>query len=292
MNVRSIQPPEKDPAGSPVAARTLPVETARPKRPRGIYLLPNMLTAAALFAGFYAIVAAIQGHYERAAIAVFIAMLLDGLDGRVARLTHTETAFGTEFDSLTDMVAFGLAPALLVYQWALAGMADLGWMPAKLGWLAAFLYTACAALRLARFNTQVGHSDRRYFLGLPSPSAAAITVGLVWTGSDLGIDGRQLLWPALLITVGTATLMVSRVLYYSFKQVDLKGPVPFMAVILVVVALVLTALDPPKMLFTGFLLYGLSGPVVYGLRWWWRVRRPTRTDAGGQRGTTNRSGPP
>lgn len=232
-----------------------------------------MLTAAALFSGFYAIVAAMQGRFGPAAIAVFIAMVLDGLDGRVARLTHTESAFGEEFDSLADMVSFGLAPALIMYEWALSGMANLGWVPAKLGWLAAFLYAACAALRLARFNTQLGSADKRYFLGLPSPSAAAIMVGLVWLSDDLGLYGGQLLWVAFLITVGTGVLMVSNILYYSFKQIDLRGRVPFVAIIAVVLVLIFASLDPPKILFTGFLLYGLSGPVLYLLRLRQRARR-------------------
>lgn len=244
-----------------------------PKRHRGIYLLPNMFTAAALFAGFYAIVASMQGHFESAAIAIFIAMVLDGLDGRIARLTHTESAFGVEFDSLADMVSFGLAPALIMYEWALVGMADLGWVPAKLGWLAAFLYAACTALRLARFNTQVGSADKRYFMGLPSPSAAAIMVGLVWVSEDQGVGGSQLLWLAFVITVGTGVLMVSNILYYSFKQIDLKGRVPFVAIITMVLALVLASLDPPKILFTGFLLYGLSGPALFLFRLRQRARR-------------------
>jgi CDP-diacylglycerol--serine O-phosphatidyltransferase len=248
-------------------------KTDDPKRHRGIYLLPNMLTAAALFSGFYAIVAAMQGRFGPAAIAVFIAMVLDGLDGRVARLTHTESAFGEEFDSLADMVSFGLAPALIMYEWALSGMANLGWVPAKLGWLAAFLYAACAALRLARFNTQLGSADKRYFLGLPSPSAAAIMVGLVWLSDDMGLYGSQLLWVAFLITVGTGVLMVSNILYYSFKQIDLRGRVPFVAIIAVVLVLIFASLDPPKMLFTGFLLYGLSGPVLYLLRLRQRAKR-------------------
>jgi CDP-diacylglycerol--serine O-phosphatidyltransferase len=262
----------------------------RPRRPHGIYLLPNILTAAALFAGFYAIVAAINGRFEPAAIAVFIAMLLDGVDGRVARLTHTETAFGAEFDSLSDMVSFGLAPALIMYKWALADMVHLGVAPGKLGWLAAFLYAACAALRLARFNTQIGSTDKRYFMGLPSPSAAAIVVGLVWVGDDLGVHGKELLWLAFLITIGASLLMVSRILYYSFKEVDLKGPVPFVAVFSAVLVLVLTSLDPPKILFTGFLLYGLSGPLLYLIRWRQRARRRTLglVEPGGK---SDKSGP-
>jgi CDP-diacylglycerol--serine O-phosphatidyltransferase len=261
------------PAGITQDNNPLKDKTDDPKRHRGIYLLPNMFTAAALFAGFYAIVAAIHDRFEPAAIAVFIAMILDGLDGRVARLTHTESAFGSEFDSLADMASFGLAPALIMYEWALSDMANLGWVPAKLGWLAAFLYTACAALRLARFNIQLGSTDKRYFMGLPSPSAAAIMVGLVWVGNDLEVHGKQLLWLAFLVTISTGILMVSNVLYYSFKQIDLKGPVPFVTVLVMVLILVLVALNPPKMLFTGFAIYGLSGPVVWLLRVRQRARR-------------------
>jgi CDP-diacylglycerol--serine O-phosphatidyltransferase len=243
------------------------------KRRRGIYLLPNLFTTAALFSGFYAIVAAMNGRFESAAIAVFVAMVLDGLDGRVARLTHTESAFGVQYDSLADMVSFGLAPALVMYEWALGGMANLGWVPAKLGWLAAFIYTAAAALRLARFNTQVGSADKHYFIGLPSPSAAAIMAGLVWVGNDLGMHGNQLLWLAFIITIGTGTLMVSNIPYYSFKQVDLRGRIPFVAMLAIVLVFVFASLDPPKMLFTVFLVYGLSGPVVTFLRRRQRARR-------------------
>lgn len=243
------------------------------RRRKGIYLLPNLFTTAALFAGFYAIVAAMNHHFQAAAIAVFIAMVLDGLDGRVARLTHTESAFGAQYDSLSDMISFGLAPALVMYEWALRGMADLGWVPAKLGWLAAFVYTAAAALRLARFNAQVGTTDKRYFIGLASPSAAAIMVGLVWVGNDLGIRGTQLLWLAFIITIGTGVLMVSNIRYHSFKQFDLRGRVPFMTILVVVLILVFASIDPPKILFTGFLIYGLSGPVMVLVRRRQRARR-------------------
>lgn len=241
-------------------------ETRDLKRRRGIYLLPNLLTTAALFSGFYAIVSSMHGRFESAAIAVFVAMVLDGLDGRVARLTHTESAFGVEYDSLSDLVSFGLAPALIMYEWALAGMASMGPVAAKLGWLAAFFYTALAALRLARFNTQIGNADRRYFVGLPSPSAAAIMAGLVWVGEDLGFRGEHLTWLAFFITVGTGSLMFSNIVYYSFKHVDLRGRIPFVAVLAVVLVFVFTSIDPPKVLFAGFLTYGLSGPVLYLLR--------------------------
>ena len=252
-------------------------ESNNAKPRRGIYLLPNLFTTAALFAGFYSIVAAMHGRYESAAIAVFVAMVMDGLDGRVARLTHTESEFGAEYDSLADMVSFGLAPALVMYQWALSGMAELGRIPGQLGWLAAFAYASCAALRLARFNTQIGSADKRYFLGLPSPSAAAVMVGLVWVGHDLGWQGDQLMWLAFLVTVGAAALMVSNILYHSFKQIDLRGRVPFVAVLAIVAVFVFASIDPPKVLFAGFLTYGLSGPV---LSLWRRRQRARRRAAG------------
>ena len=248
-------------------------QTPPQKRHRGIYLLPNLFTTAALFSGFYAIVASKNGDYEVAAIAIYVAMVLDGLDGRVARLTHTESDFGAEYDSLADIVSFGLAPALIMYEWALRGMADLGWVPAKLGWLAAFVYVAATALRLARFNTQIGHTDKRYFAGLACPSAAAIMVGLVWVGDDLGMRGHQLLWLAFFITIATALLMVSNILYFSFKTIDLKGRVPFVTVLAIVMAFVFASIDPPKILFTLFLFYGLSGPVMACLRRRQRARR-------------------
>jgi CDP-diacylglycerol--serine O-phosphatidyltransferase len=248
------------------------VEPTR-QRHRGIYILPNLITTAALFTGFYAIVAAMGGRFEVAAIAVFIAMLLDGFDGRVARWTNTTSDFGAEYDSLADTVSFGVAPALIMYEWALSSMADLGWVPAKLGWLAAFFYVAATALRLARFNTQLGYADKRFFVGLACPSAAAIMVGLVWFGVDLGIPGTQWVWLAFLITIGSGALMVSNILYYSFKQVPLKGRVPFVAVLLPVALIVLAALDPPKVLFLTALAYGLSGPVLAVVRWRNRGRR-------------------
>lgn len=225
------------------------------KRHRGIYLLPNLFTTAALFAGFYAIVAAMNGRFEAAAVAIYIAMVLDGLDGRVARLTNTQSEFGAEYDSLSDMVSFGLAPALVMYEWSLSGMG-------KLGWLAAFIYTAGAALRLARFNTQVGTTDKRYFQGLASPSAAAIVAGLVWIGVDYGISGEDLKVLAAVVTLACGLLMVSNVRYYSFKDLDFKGKVPFFAILVVVFIFVLVTVHPPTILFSGFVLYALSGLVT------------------------------
>lgn len=245
------------------------VEEKRPHR--GIYLLPNLFTTGALFAGFYAIVSAMNGRFESAAIAIFIAMVLDGLDGRVARMTNTQSAFGAEYDSLADMVSFGLAPALVVYTWALS---DIG----KLGWLGAFIYTACTALRLARFNTQVGRADKRYFQGLASPAAAAVVAGMVWVGQNYFSNGQQVAYLALVVTIFAGVLMVSNVRYRSFKDLDLKGKVPFVAILAVVLVFVLISLDPPQVLFAGFGIYALSGPVFTLLTL--RRRRAERREIG------------
>ncbi len=243
-------------------------EPTEVKRRRGIYLLPNLLTTASLFAGFYAIVAAMGGRYGTAALAVYVAMILDGLDGRVARLTNTQTAFGVEYDSLADMVSFGLAPALVIYEWSLSGLTHYGWLWAKFGWLGAFVYAAGAALRLARFNTQVGILDKRYFQGLPSPAAAAVVVGLVWVGNETGVGGTELAFPALILTILAGMLMVSNIRYYSFKEVDFVRRVPFVAILLVVMAFVLISIDPPKVLFGVTLAYLIAGPLhtLYRLR--------------------------
>lgn len=230
-------------------------ESAPRKRRRGIYLLPNMLTTAALFAGFYAIVAAMQNRFDAAAIAIFVAMVLDGLDGRVARLTQTQSDFGGEYDSLSDMVSFGLAPALVVYAWALESLG-------KSGWLAAFVFTAGAALRLARFNVQKGVVDKRYFQGLASPSAAALVAGLVWVGVDLGIPGEKLRLVAFAITVTAGLLMVSNFRYRSFKDVDIKGRMPFMMAVAVMLVFTIVFIQPPLVLFTLASVYTLSGIVV------------------------------
>ncbi|MBF0470617.1 MAG: CDP-diacylglycerol--serine O-phosphatidyltransferase [Gammaproteobacteria bacterium] len=235
----------------------------RPAQRRGIYLLPNLFTTAALFSGFYAIIAAMNGRFESAAVAIFIAMVLDGLDGRVARLTNTQSEFGAEYDSLSDMVSFGLAPALTIYAWSLNSLG-------KLGWLAAFVYTAGAALRLARFNTQMAVVDKRFFQGLPSPAAAAIVAGVVWMGNDLGLSGEALRWPAFAVTLIAGVLMVSNVRYYSFKDLDIKGHVPFMSMLVMVLIFVLISLDPPQVLFGTFVIYALSGPAVTG---WMLLRR-------------------
>ena len=233
---------------------------------KGIYLLPNLLTTGAMFCGFYAIVAGMNAKFELAAVAVFIAMILDGLDGRVARMTHTQTEFGAEYDSLSDLISFGLAPALVMYQWALVDMQSMGTAWGKAGWLAAFVYVACAALRLARFNTQIGKVDKRYFIGLPSPAAAAIMVGMVWFFNDIGIQGEEVKMLAFGLSLFAGLLMVSNFRFYSFKDFDLKNKVPFLAILLIVLVFALTTLDPPKVLFAVFMLYSLSGPVMWAVQ--------------------------
>jgi len=225
------------------------------KRRRGIYLLPNLFTTAALFAGFYAITAAINQRFELAAVAVFLAMVLDGMDGRVARLTNTQSEFGGEYDSMADLISFGAAPALVMYIWSLAGLG-------KLGWVAAFVHCAGAALRLARFNTQIGTADKRYFQGLPSPSAAAILAGFVWFCVEFGLDGGQVAFVGLGLSIMTGLLMVSNFRYYSFKDVDLRGRMPFVKAILVMLAFAVIFTNPPLMLFLLFSGYAVSGPVM------------------------------
>lgn len=239
-------------------------------RSKGVYLLPNAFTTAALFAGFYAIVAATNDRFAQAAIAIFIAMLLDGIDGRVARLTNTQSEFGAQYDSLSDMVSFGLAPALVMYEWALSSMVNMGWQWGKIGWLASFIYTSCAALRLARFNTQIGTADKRYFQGLPSPSAAAAVAGMVWVCFDAGIKGEEVAVYAMALTVIVGILMVSNVLYYSFKEVNFKDRMPFFTILIVILFLVVGSIDTPVALFFGFLIYIASGPVLSVVR---RVRK-------------------
>lgn len=221
---------------------------------RGIYVLPNLFTTAALFAGFFAIVQAMQGDFERAAMAIFIAMVLDGLDGRVARMTNTQSAFGAEYDSLSDMVSFGAAPALVIYEWALR---DMG----RLGWIAAFIYCAGAALRLARFNTTLEVADKRYFQGLPSPAAAALVAGLVWVMIVSGISGPDIRWLACGLTIFAGVTMVSNIRYYSFKDVNLRKSVPFFVIAAIALGFALVSISPEMALFAFFLLYGLSGYV-------------------------------
>lgn len=222
---------------------------------RGIYLLPNLLTTAALFAGFFAIISGMNGYFEVAAIAIFIAMVMDGLDGRVARLTNTATPFGSEYDSLSDMVCFGVAPSLVLYNWTLN---ELG----KLGWLCAFVYTACCALRLARFNTQIEVADKRYFQGLSSTAAAGLIAGMVWAGANHLYISRLVAIMTAFIILLAATLMVSNIRYHSFKKIDFRGKIRFVSVIFIVLIFAFISIDPPWVLFSVFLLYALSGPIA------------------------------
>ncbi|WP_350431623.1 CDP-diacylglycerol--serine O-phosphatidyltransferase [Shewanella sp. H8] len=226
-----------------------------PVKNKGIYLLPNLFTTAGLFSGFYAVISSMNDHFESAAIAIFIAMICDGLDGRVARLTNTQSDFGAEYDSMADMVSFGMAPALLVYNWALQ---DLG----KIGWLASFIYCACAALRLARFNTQVGVADKRFFQGLASPAAAALIAGSIWSGSKYGIDTTSINYIAAIITTLTGLLMVSNFRYHSFKEVDWRSKVNFVVMLMLVGVFVIISVEPAIILCLGFYIYALSGPII------------------------------
>jgi CDP-diacylglycerol---serine O-phosphatidyltransferase len=234
-------------------------------RRRGIYILPNLFTISALFAGFYAIVAGMTGLYERAAIAIFVAMLMDSLDGRVARLTHTQTPFGAELDSLSDMVSFGIAPALVAYSWTLSSLG-------KFGWLIAFVYAVAVALRLARFNTQLGKADKRYFQGLACTPAAGVSAGIIWFCSDWGLSGWLVSIVAAVIMIFLALVMVSNIRYRSFKDLDFRNNVSFLTILIVVLILVLVAINPPELLLAIFSLYAISGPVMT----FWQLRKRRR----------------
>ncbi|MGQ9426476.1 CDP-diacylglycerol--serine O-phosphatidyltransferase [Gilvimarinus sp. F26214L] len=241
-------------------------ENGRKVRQKGIYLLPNLFTTAALFSGFYAIIAGMHGNFEAAAVAIVVAGVFDALDGRIARLTNTSSAFGVEYDSLSDMVSFGLAPALVMFNWALAPMG-------KVGWAIAFVFSACAALRLARFNTQAGTVDKSYFVGLSSPPAAGLLAGMVWVGHDVQVS-QELAILAAIVTFMAALLMVSNVKYFSFKSIDFKGRVPFVAILVVVALFTLFAIQPDVVLLTMAVVYGASGPAL------WLVRARQRPSSG------------
>ncbi len=244
-------------------------EIARPRiRDRGIYVLPNLFTIGALFAGFYAIVQAMNGRWEHAAVAIFIAMVLDGLDGRVARLTGTQSAFGAELDSLSDMVSFGVAPALIMYVFALKGLG-------KFGWIAAFVYCSAAALRLARFNTQIETADKRFFQGLPSPAAAALVAGFVWVMIEYGIEGADVAWLASAVILFAGISMVTNLRFYSGKEINLKKSVPFFVVLLIVMFFILVSTSPPEVLLIIFAVYGLSG--YFYATWNWLHRKENET---------------
>jgi CDP-diacylglycerol--serine O-phosphatidyltransferase len=229
------------------------------KRRKGIYILPNLFTLAALFGGFYAVVMAVNGHFDLAAEGVFFAMVLDSLDGRVARMTNTQSAFGEQMDSLSDMVSFGAAPALIAYIWSLK---ELG----RWGWIAAFVYCACAALRLARFNVNTGVVDKRYFQGLPSPAAAALVAGFIWVMNDVGIKGSAVAWSMFAVALYAGLTMVTNVPFYSFKDVQMKKSVPFAVIVLIALGIAVINIDPPIVLFGVFVVYGLSGYVLYAWR--------------------------
>lgn len=243
------------------------VDAAVRKRRKGIYILPNLFTLAALFSGFYAVVMAINGRFDLSAMGVFSAMIFDSLDGRVARMTNTQSAFGEQMDSLADMVSFGAAPALIVYVWALKGLG-------RWGWIAAFVYCACAALRLARFNVNTGVVDKRYFQGLPSPAAAALVMGFIWLMTDNGVQrgiGGHLSWPqaswiAFAITLYAGLTMVTNVPFYSFKDVQARQSVPFVVLVLIALGIAVINIDPPSVLFMVFACYGLSGYALYAWR--------------------------
>ena len=242
------------------------------KRRKGIYILPNLFTLAALFGGFYSVVMAMNGRFDQAAVGVFCAMVLDSLDGRVARMTNTQSAFGEQMDSLSDMVSFGAAPALIAYEWALKGLG-------RWGWIAAFVYCACAALRLARFNVNTGVVDKRYFQGLPSPAAAALVAGLIWIVTDSGIRGNDYLlgvsipWIMFGLALYAGLTMVTNVPFYSFKDVSMKRSVPFAAIVLIALGIAVINIHPPTVLFSLFVVYGLSGYAVYA----WRRAKGQRT---------------
>ncbi len=246
-------------------ALTQPLEPR--KRRKGIYILPNLFTLAALFGGFYAIVMAMNLRFDLAVFGVFAAMVLDSLDGRVARMTNTQSAFGEQMDSLSDMVSFGAAPALIAYEWALKGLG-------RWGWIAAFVYCACAALRLARFNVNTGVIDKRWFQGLPSPAAAALVTGFVGLMADSGRRGSEILnfswtqisWITFGLTLYAGLTMVTNAPFYSFKDVQMKRSVPFVTIVLIALGIAAIGIDPPTALFGLFVAYGLSGYVVYGWR--------------------------
>jgi CDP-diacylglycerol--serine O-phosphatidyltransferase len=256
-----------------ISAEQEPSSKAPAPRGRGVYWLPNLLTTGTLFGGFYAIVAAIDSNFARAGIAVFVAMVFDGLDGRVARWTNTQSDFGKEYDSLSDMVAFGVAPAIMVYQWGVERIADYGGFWARFGWLAAFFYAVAAGLRLARFNSRPAAADKRYFEGLPSPSAAATVAGFIWVASEFDLAGLPGLLLAFLITIVIGGLMVSKFSYWSGKELNVRGRIPWVYALVIPLIYVIVSLAP-EALFTLFGLYAASAP----LYWVWRRLRRKRRD--------------
>lgn len=225
----------------------------------GVYLIPNLLTTSALFAGFYSIISSMNGNFVAACVAIFVAALLDGADGRVARMTHTQSEFGAQYDSMSDVMAFGLAPALLAFQWSLQGLD-------KVGWIAAFIYVAGAALRLARFNTQIGKVDKKYFIGLASPAGAGVIWSMIWSMEKFGVSGEQLSWLMAIVTPLIGIMMVSPIRYFSFKDISSQRRVPFFALLAIVMVFAIVALDPARVLFGFAVTYALHGPVMEGWR--------------------------
>lgn len=248
---------------APASDSNTPQPLQEKARHKGVYLLPNLFTTGAMFAGFYAILAGMDGNFEAASIAIFVAMIFDGLDGTVARMTNTSSEFGVQYDSLSDMVSFGIAPAVVAFSWILN---EVG----KIGWAAAFIYASCAALRLARFNTQVDIVDKRYFIGIASPTAAALIAGMVWSSYDVEPTTELALAVSFIMAL-SGLLMVSNFRYLSLKGLDLKGKVPFVVMLAVAMALVIIIIDPPRVLFIFALIYSLSGPV----RWVWKKIKPS-----------------
>jgi len=250
------------------AIKSAPRDPDAPRK--GIYLLPNLITTAALFAGFYAVVAAMDGNFQKAAIAIFVALMLDGLDGRVARLTSTQSDFGKEFDSLADMVSFGLAPALIVYQWGIESLAGYAWFWERLGWLAAFFFAVAAAMRLARFNARGAQDDRRYFEGLPSPPAAALVAGYIWYQTEQALPELTALVVAFALTIAAGALMVSSIRYLSFKEFNLGQRVPFGYLLFIPLLFIIISLSPSRVLLAIAVIYAGSGPVTTG---WMMIRK-------------------
>ena len=257
--------------GAPLTIRERRAALKNKIRRRGIYVLPNLFTLAALFFGFFGIVQAMNLRFDYAAVSVFVAMVLDSLDGRVARITNTQTAFGAELDSIADMVSFGAAPALIVYEWALRSLPS-----PRIALAAAFIYAACAALRLARFNVQIGVIDKRFFNGLPSPAAAAVVAGFVLLMDDLNIDGEDVAWWAFAVTLVAGISMVTTAKFFSFKSMSRRA-ISFTAIALLAVGFGLMLMHPPTIIFGVFLVYLASGYVV----WLWRLfgKPPVVTDA-------------
>lgn len=265
MTLPTTQP---DPASNRVVDLPLDEVDDSPtvrRRRKGIFILPNLFTLAALFGGFYGIVMAMNGQFEQSAIGIFCAMVLDSLDGRVARMTNTQSAFGEQMDSLSDMVSFGAAPALIVYEWALKGLG-------KWGWIAAFVYCSCAALRLARFNTNIAVVDKRFFQGLPSPAAAALVIGLIWVVTDLDPALRAepwMVWLAFAFTLYAGLTMVTNIPFYSFKDISFRRTVPFIVIVAIALGIAVVTIHPPVVLFGVFVVYGVSG---YGVYVWKRLK--------------------